>query len=209
VRSTATLRGITLVPPTFPPQDERFMDAHQVLGLAPTATLDDAEDAYRRLLRVHHPDLHQDDGPGALAAAELRTAAINAAIAHVRRVARSEPVGVAAPWIGFDPAAWHNDPDDDHPQVACPLCDEWFSTAGSLKAHAATAHEMRMARPRRSWRRPRFPAVSLAVFAPANLLVALLVGATANQVLGSAAVAVWATALTMAPSAIRMLTSDG
>jgi hypothetical protein len=184
------------------------MDAHQVLGLEPTATLDDAEDAYRRLLRVHHPDLHQHDGPGALAAAELRTAAINAAIAHVRRVSRTDPVGPAGPWIGFDPAAWQNDPEDDHPLVSCPLCDEWFATAGSLKAHAATAHEMRMHRARRSWRPPRLPSVPLVLFLPLNLLIALLAGATANQLLGSAAVAVWVTALTMAPSAIRLLASE-
>jgi hypothetical protein len=184
------------------------MDAHQVLGLSPSATLDDAEDAYRRLLRIHHPDLHQHDGPGALAAAELRTAAINAAIAHFRRTVSTAPGGRGEAFLGYDPTAWQNEPEDDPPQVACPLCEEFFSTAGSLKRHVSTVHEMRMVPRRRRRRQVQIPSISLAIFAPANLLVALLAGVVTNQVLGSGAVAVWTSALVMAPTAIRMFTDE-
>jgi uncharacterized C2H2 Zn-finger protein len=183
------------------------MDAHQVLGLPPSATLDDAEDAYKRLLRIHHPDLHQHDGPGALAAAELRTAAINAAIAHFRRVARSTPAG-GVPYRGFDPTAWENDPEDDLPQVSCPLCDEFFTTAGTLRAHVTEQHEMRFNRTRPARRLPRVPSVSLALFVPLNALVALLACTLANRATGSAAIAVWVLALTLAPTAIRVMTPD-
>lgn len=40
--------------------DER--EARAVLGLAPTATLDDARAAYRRLVRTHHPDVAGEAG---------------------------------------------------------------------------------------------------------------------------------------------------
>jgi hypothetical protein len=37
-------------------------EARAVLGLAPSATVDDARAAYRRLVRAHHPDLAGDVG---------------------------------------------------------------------------------------------------------------------------------------------------
>lgn len=40
--------------------DER--EARAVLGLAPSATVDDARAAYRRLVRAHHPDVAGDRG---------------------------------------------------------------------------------------------------------------------------------------------------
>jgi uncharacterized C2H2 Zn-finger protein len=181
------------------------MDAHQVLGLPLAATLDDAEDAYKRLLRVHHPDLHQHEGPGPLAAAELRTAALNAAIDQFRRVAAS---GAAISTERFDPKIWDEPAEDDRPQVRCPLCDEWFTTAPALKQHVATDHEMRLDRTRRRLRRRRAGSWPIGFFAPANALVALVAGVGASRVLGSAMLAVWVMALTMAPSAIRLLGSD-
>src|SRR6185503_6077407 len=129
------------------------MDPHQVLGLPPTATLDDAEDAYRRLLRVHHPDLHQGDGADALATAGRRTQALNTAIRQIRGTVGT-PVATAprGPW----PAdAGAPAPDHDQPMVACPLCGEWFSTAPSLKHHVTSLHDLRMDRRRRRRRRRR------------------------------------------------------
>jgi hypothetical protein len=181
------------------------MDAHQVLGLPPNATLDDAEDAYRRLLRVHHPDLHQHEGPGPLAAAELRTASLNAAIDHFRRITKAAPVGS---YERFDARAWDPAPmEDDHPLVACPLCDEWFATAPSLRAHVTGVHEMHLDGRRRRRALPRLT-VPLVVFAPANTLLALLAGGVTDRMLGSSTVALWVMGLAMAPTAIRVLTSD-
>ena len=142
------------------------MDAYQVLGLGPSASLAEAEDAYRRLLRIHHPDLHQHDGPDALAAAELRTRALNAAIrqcAPGRRAGRRRhPDQRRRANAGARPGTAYGDagvrtappaggptrsgPADDQPLVACPLCGEWFATAPSLKAHAALHHELRFDR---------------------------------------------------------------
>jgi uncharacterized C2H2 Zn-finger protein len=182
------------------------MDAHQVLGLDPDATLDDAEDAYKRLLRIHHPDLHQGDGPGGLAAAELRTRAINEAIAQFRLVARVA-AGEAGP-PRFATEAWWNERREDSPLVACPLCEEWFATSVALKTHVATAHEMRMGRKRRRTPRPRRPPVAPAVFVPANAIVALTLCVAADRLTASAAIAVWVLALGMAPSAMRVFTGD-
>src|SRR3954447_7335530 len=123
------------------------MDAYQVLGLAPSAPLDEAEDAYRRLLRQHHPDLHQHDGPDALAAAELRTRALNAAIRQVRADGHSRAHAHTAPPGTGPGGGWSEPPgvgiDDDPVLVACPLCGEWFATAPSLKAHVTSHHELR------------------------------------------------------------------
>jgi len=181
------------------------MDAHQVLGLSLTATLDDAEDAYKRLLRVHHPDLHQHEGPGPLAAAELRTAALNGAIDQFRRVAAS---GAAISTETFDPKIWDEPAEDDHPQVRCPLCEEWFSTAPALKQHVTATHEMRLDRTRRHSRRRRAGSWPIGFFAPANALVAVVAGVGASRLLGSAILALWVMALAMAPTAIRLLSGD-
>ena len=54
--------GLNLVRAAFrgyaalPPPSSRSEDPYAVLGLKPTATLDDVEDAYRRLAKLNHPD---------------------------------------------------------------------------------------------------------------------------------------------------------
>jgi curved DNA-binding protein CbpA len=71
-------------------------DAHATLGLAPGASLDEAEEAYYRLLRLEHPDLHQGAGPERVAQAEQRTRELNAAISALRdRAAATAAAGVA------------------------------------------------------------------------------------------------------------------
>jgi hypothetical protein len=60
------------------------MSPHEILGIPPTASLDEAEAAYRALLRECHPDLHAHAGPEAVAWAERRTRALNAAIEAIR-----------------------------------------------------------------------------------------------------------------------------
>jgi hypothetical protein len=153
------------------------MDPHKVLGLAPTAPLDEAEDAYRRLLRRYHPDLHQHDSPEGLAAAELRTMALNAAIHELRGRARVDvasgfpsaprspgPSGPRSGGFGPPPprraGEWDDEvadwrqarperPAERPPSVACPLCGASFSTAPALKAHVTGGHDLRLDRRRR------------------------------------------------------------
>ena len=60
------------------------MNPYQVLGVAPTASMDEIEAAYRQQLRAHHPDLHQGESPEELAAAEATTRSLNEAMALVR-----------------------------------------------------------------------------------------------------------------------------
>ncbi len=60
------------------------MSPYEILGIRPTASLDEAEAAYRALLRECHPDLHLHAGAEATAWAEQRTRALNAAIRAIR-----------------------------------------------------------------------------------------------------------------------------
>lgn len=60
-------------------------DPYEVLGLAPDATLDDAEHAYHHRLLRCHPDLHTAEGPDAVRRAENETRDLNEAITRLRR----------------------------------------------------------------------------------------------------------------------------
>jgi hypothetical protein len=60
------------------------MDPYEALGVTPSTPLPEIEAAYRLLLLQHHPDLHQADGPTAVARAEAMTRRITLAMAHVR-----------------------------------------------------------------------------------------------------------------------------
>lgn len=59
-------------------------DPYRILGVPSGASLDEAEDAYHRLLRQEHPDLHHTAGPERVADAERRTRELNAAISAIR-----------------------------------------------------------------------------------------------------------------------------
>jgi hypothetical protein len=80
------------------------MNPFQVLGVAPTATMDEIEAAYRHQLRAHHPDLHQGGSPAELAEAEATTRSLNEAMALVRAGWRLQP-GTAA-GFHYDDRAW-------------------------------------------------------------------------------------------------------
>jgi len=80
------------------------MNPYQVLGVAPTASMDEIEAAYRQQVRAHHPDLHQGDSADALAAAEATTRSLNEAMALVRAGWRPLP-GTAA-GFHYDQRAW-------------------------------------------------------------------------------------------------------
>jgi hypothetical protein len=60
------------------------MDPYEALGVTPATPLSEIETAYRTLLRQYHPDLHQADGPNAVANAEAMTRRLTLAMAHVR-----------------------------------------------------------------------------------------------------------------------------
>ena len=80
------------------------MNPYQVLGVAPTASMDEIEAAYRQQLRAHHPDLHQGESPEALAEAEATTRSLNEAMALVRAGWRPLP-GTAA-GFHYDDRTW-------------------------------------------------------------------------------------------------------
>jgi hypothetical protein len=99
------------------------MNPYQVLGVAPTASMDEIEAAYRQQIRAHHPDLHQGGSPEALAEAEATTRSLNEAMALVRAGWRPLP-GTAA-GFHYDESTWGsgNRPADgpspsDHGQAA-------------------------------------------------------------------------------------------
>ena len=65
------------------------VDAFRILGLAPTASLEEATSSYKDLIRVWHPDRFTSD-PRLRAKAEEQTRLLNQAIAHLRDVSRSD-----------------------------------------------------------------------------------------------------------------------
>lgn len=77
-------------------------DPYEVLGIASTASLEEAEDAYYALMRREHPDLHHGAGAERLAEAERRTRELTSAIAAIRsgRAVRSD---VGGPTAGSPP----------------------------------------------------------------------------------------------------------
>jgi hypothetical protein len=133
------------------------MDPYQVLGVTPTATTDDIEAAYRRLLRAHHPDLHHDGPAEDLARAEQRTRELNQAIALVRAGWRPD-LGAAtwaaassrSTWDGGlrvdDHTDWFGRPYAEHrtsAAVDCPLCHEAFGDATHFRVHLVQHHHLR------------------------------------------------------------------
>jgi hypothetical protein len=66
-------------------------EAWRVLGLEPTAGLDEARRAYRRRARTLHPDRHQGAAPEVVAEAERAMRELTAAWATIRHAAAPEP----------------------------------------------------------------------------------------------------------------------
>ena len=65
------------------------LDAFRILGLAPTASLEEATSSYKDLIRVWHPDRFGSD-PRLRTKAEEQTKLLNQAIAHLREALRSD-----------------------------------------------------------------------------------------------------------------------
>lgn len=68
----------------------RGSDPWEVLGIARSASLAEAEQAYRRLIAQYHPDRVAGAGPELRDLAETRTRALNAAIEAIRERHRKQ-----------------------------------------------------------------------------------------------------------------------
>lgn len=77
---------------------------YQVLGVSPTASVKEVKSAWKNLARKFHPDLFTKQGPVAVAKAEKRMTAINAAISELGRIWKAESrVAVTRLPAGVDP----------------------------------------------------------------------------------------------------------
>lgn len=150
-------------------------DPYRVLGISSRASLDEAQDAYHRLLRREHPDLHHRAGPERVGRAEQRTRDLNAAISSIRdaetvrsrstsgvRSPSGGPAGPGGPEGTTPPHGANAAVDgggvwDDHenrwtvPPVAnatapCPWCGEQFERGVDLKDHVLVTHDLRVDR---------------------------------------------------------------
>jgi hypothetical protein len=72
-------------------------DAWRVLGLEPTASLDEARRAYRRRARALHPDRHQGSAPEVLAEAERAMRELTAAWTTIRHAPVDAPPPASPP----------------------------------------------------------------------------------------------------------------
>jgi len=89
------------------------MNPYEVLGVGPATPIDEIEAAYRLRLREWHPDLHQAEGPEAVARAEDQTRQLNAAMARIRHEFKEGGPGA---WRAYDappaPGDDRTDPDE-------------------------------------------------------------------------------------------------
>lgn len=182
------------------------MDPYEVLGIPPTATLDDAEAAYHHLLRIHHPDMHHGAGPDAVAAAEKRTRELNAAIGLVREGGfevldpDTEVNGTRDFWTGGftgtgashvrsetrerpreDTDGWSAWTNDERPFVptACPWCGTVFVEPESFRSHVEHEHDLDLHphEPRKRRRRFRRRSSEVPLLMMIVLAVLIAVGA--------------------------------
>lgn len=75
------------------------MNPYEVLGVGPATPIEEIEAAYRLRLREWHPDLHQAEGPEAVARAEDQTRQLNAAMARIRHDVKEGGPGA---WRAYD-----------------------------------------------------------------------------------------------------------
>jgi hypothetical protein len=132
------------------------MDPYEALGVTPSTPLSEIEAAYRLLLLQHHPDLHQADGPTAVARAEAMTRRLTLAMAHVRadhglgtRPADGSRARPHRPRDyhtdhGHRPHTGAADWSDDVPRssgpVPCPYCGQPFRELDDFMHHLDTRH---------------------------------------------------------------------
>jgi hypothetical protein len=152
-------------------------DPYAVLGIPRAATLDQAEEAYLRRMRLEHPDVHHLAGPERVAEAEQIARELTGAIheiraeravkADVRTGAGPEPAGpdrarsssASADDAGWQPGAtWDADDRSWRPpneptepaMAACPWCGQRFERGVDLKDHVFDDHDLRLDRRERN-----------------------------------------------------------
>ena len=153
------------------------MDPYEVLGLTASASDDDIETQYRLLLRRHHPDMHQSEGPRAVAQAEYATRLLNQAMTQIRgeRERRGSNPGAATGATGpgdgeraharpraTPPGAAAGAATDAPPQAEgpwwagpqkagspCPFCGLHIADYPSYEAHLQDSHRVRIEAQRR------------------------------------------------------------
>lgn len=172
------------------------MSPYEILGVRPAATIDEAEAAYRALLRECHPDLHAHAGPEAVAWAERRTRDLNAAI-HTIRTSERLHVGAAGDTFadahGFrasNDTDWFGNPNRPRFTITCALCGIDLEDAGEYRVHLVLDHALakRMRRQRaRAMRTPILAYVPAPMFWALVLLV--VYGVTVFGTLGDSTAA--------------------
>ena len=144
-------------------------DPYEVLGLAPNATIDAAEEAYHHRLLRCHPDLHAAEGPEAVARAEEQTRVLNDAIHEIRHGYRPTPrstgrssrssstssSGRASGRAGTREQPWPGTADRrrSHAPVPCPFCGDLMSSLSGFEDHLARAHQAQYRTTRKANRR--------------------------------------------------------
>lgn len=118
-------------------------DPYEILGLPPTAGPDDAETAFRRLLKEAHPDRHVGASDRELALAERRTRELTEAIRAVRHGWRPP----RRPWE--DDHGFHATPETDwfgfptappKGTIECPFCHVSLETLADYDLHLVAVH---------------------------------------------------------------------
>lgn len=153
------------------------MSPYEILGIRPTATVDEAEAAYRALLRECHPDVHAHEGADAVAWAEQRTRQLNAAIHTIRseeRVFAGSGSDEFAAAYGFTTAVgtdYFGNPNHSRLSVGCPMCDAFFEDAAEFRVHLVLDHAFA----NHLARRARRPVPNWMSWIPAPMFWSLLV----------------------------------
>jgi hypothetical protein len=156
------------------------MSPYEILGIRPTASRDEAEAAYRALMRECHPDLHLHAGPEAVAWAEQRTRHLNAAIRAIRTEDRVF-VGTAGEQFardhGFratDDTDWFGNPTRPRFNITCVMCGLQIEEQSEYRVHLlldhAFAEQLRKHR-LRAMRPPRLTMIPAPMFWALMLLM--------------------------------------
>lgn len=85
------------------------MNPWEVLGVSPSAGIEEVEARYRLLLREYHPDLHQAEGPEAIEYCEAMTRTLNDAMTRIREANSDTPHH----WRHHRPHGEHRDRHDE------------------------------------------------------------------------------------------------
>jgi hypothetical protein len=171
------------------------MSPYEILGIRPTASLDEAEAAYRALLREFHPDLHLQAGPEAVAWAEQRTRQLNAAI-HTLRTRDRVFAGTARDPYGpndfrvADATDWFGNRTRTHFDITCVVCGAAIGDPTAYRVHLVLDHAFaeRLRKRSRIGRPPRLTLIPAPMFWA--LMVLMVYWACIFSTLGDSSLAI-------------------